>query len=70
MRFKLKEEIRELEISIDKFEKEQAQLRYEHLKQDEVKNNVGEDAKLTEYKKRKIEGTTKKKDEDKLKIDK
>ena len=54
----IKDLIREFEISIDKFQKEDAEMRFEIKKEDEVKTNVSDEAKIIEFKKRQVESKT------------
>lgn len=62
--------IRENEISIDKYRKEQAELKYEKEKMQEVELNIEDDTKLTEYRTRRVKDKISSKESEREKINK
>jgi len=56
-------------MSIDKYMKEENEIRYEWRKQDDVKANISDEAKMTEFKKRNVELKTTEKGDKKSKLD-
>lgn len=65
----MRDSIRENEMSIDKYHKEQSELKYEHEKMLEVELNIDDDTKLTEYKTRKVKDKISSKETEREKID-
>ena len=62
--------IRENEISIDKYHKEEAELKYEREKMIDIENNIEDDTKLTEYRTRRVKDKIQSKETERDKINK
>ena len=62
--------IRENEISIDKYHKEEAELKYEKEKMIDIENNIEDDTKLTEYRTRRVKDKIQSKETERDKINK